>query len=103
MAQHRSKEEWNKLLAAYENRTGTQLDFCEDNGISVASLAYHLRKSTGNPTVEAQMVELKPPSLGTPLDLLELNCNLPEIGSIMIRTGIQSLSEIITQLKNQTK
>lgn len=106
MAQHRTKEEWTELLAAYKHRSGTQVDFCKENGISVAALGYHLRRSACTKAKQgAEIIELKPPGVDATtsmsLDLLELNCHHPDIGSIMIRTPVKSLTEVITQLKVQ--
>lgn len=102
MAQHRSKEEWDELLIAYENRDGTQVEFCEENGISPASLGYHLRKATSQARA-TKLVEIKPSEgeMVTPmsLDLVEFNCHHSEIGSIMIRTEVSFLAEVINQLK----
>jgi hypothetical protein len=102
MAQHRNKEEWNELLIAYENRDGTQIEFCEETGISPASLGYHLRKATAQ-TKATKLVEIKPSeaevATSVSLDLVEFNCHHSEIGSIMIRTRVDSLAEVINQLK----
>ena len=102
MAQHRSKEEWDELLIAYESRGGTQIEFCEENGISPAALGYHLRKAAAQ-TRATELVEIKPPNsqvtTSMSLDLVEFNCHHSEIGSIMIRTRVNSLADVINQLK----
>lgn len=103
MAQHRSKEEWTELLIAYENREGTQIEFCEENGISPASLWYHLRKPASQAKA-TKLVEIQPSKRGqnsSELNLLELNCQHSQIGTIMIRTSVNSLAEVIDQLNQK--
>lgn len=101
MAQHRSKEEWNELLIAYENRDGTQVEFCEENGITPASLGYHLRKAALRPKTRP-LVELPPQqskiNFSAGHDLMELSCHHENIGSVTIRTNVASLAEVIDQL-----
>jgi len=104
MAQHRSKEEWNELLIAYENRDGTQIEFCEENGISPAALGNHLLKDPSHSNT-TRLVELAAPkedvSFSTGHELMELNYHHENIGAIMIRTRVNSLSKVITQLNSK--
>ena len=104
MAQHRRKKEWRALLTAYANRTVTQEEFCRKHGISVGALSYHLRKVAESGKPASEVIELKAPEVTSepflPLDLLELNCHIPDVGPIMIRTKVKSLEAVIEQLRS---
>ena len=40
----RSKEEWEHLLALYENRSSTKEAFCKEHDVNPATLSYQLSK-----------------------------------------------------------
>lgn len=98
MTTYRSPQEWSKIVTAYENRNVTQARFCEDYGISPASLNYHRRKLSKKEA--PSLIEL-PGSVPRSIDQ-SAECHLEYehgvLGRLKVSCGANQLGQIVDQL-----
>jgi len=60
MATKRSAEEIQRLLEGYRQRDVTRVEYCRQQGISIHTLAYHLRRQASRTRPRLARVKLTP-------------------------------------------
>lgn len=85
MAKRRSPAEWSKVISRLRRSGETQSSFCERQGLSLATLQYHLKKQRPTPPSEITpvgFVEVTSPSTkGT----VEIELSLPSGAVLRVR------------------
>jgi hypothetical protein len=115
MSKNRSPEQWSKILAAYRNRSGSMVEFCEARQISPATLGYQLRKSrkpkntSPNPPRLVELSPSPPPNFAStaspnriPDGITELALTHRALGHVTLRCEARVLSVVIAELSKST-
>lgn len=109
MAKHKSSQEWQELLSAYETWEGSQALFCDEYGISIASFHYHRRKQFSTPKAPA-VIEL-PRSESINLEPFteisqancKIECHYPGVGLMQVHCQADQLAIVVDQLSKDSK